>query len=218
MMVTEDGMEEVKTEFKWSELSEEARQRATENYFTPAGEWAEFILTDFREDMKMLNVDITNVNYSGFWSQGDGASWTGDIDVKAYLCRTYPDDLKRMVLLQAMEEDWVGTRLYISSTGRYYNEGAMDIDEISRGPTSWGVFEEPGIFQGANIPERLVAFGWHSRGFVELEKEVLEWARTKARELYKNLDAEYEYQTSDEYLADLCEANEYVFDEDGNLN
>ena len=44
--------------------------------------------------------------------------------------------------------------------------------------------------------------------------EALRYALCKA--IYRDLEAEYEYRTSDEALAEDADANEYTFDERGN--
>jgi hypothetical protein len=53
-------------------------------------EWNEFVLEDFIEKTSKLGFNISNndIQFSGFHSQGDGASFEGDINILDYLKST----------------------------------------------------------------------------------------------------------------------------------
>ena len=135
----------------------------------------------------------------------------------AYLLRAHPDDLKRMCLLQVIEEGHITNQVVIGcGYSNYVHDGTMTATADLSVPCD-EVFAKPSVFMGTNVQERLEALGWTEQELDVLLQAVLEWARSKARELYRNLEKEYEYQTSDEYIAETCEVNEYVFDEDGTM-
>jgi hypothetical protein len=50
-----------------------------------------------------------------------------------------------------------------------------------------------------------------------LVTDVTETARDYANEIYYRLKEEYEWMLSDEYITEMCEANEYEFDEKGEM-
>lgn len=45
---------------------------------------------------------------------------------------------------------------------------------------------------------------------------ILEEVQEKSRELYKSLEANYDFHFTDEYMIDVCDSNEYLFDRYGN--
>ena len=50
-----------------------------------------------------------------------------------------------------------------------------------------------------------------------VEREILSQSRSLADDIYSDLQKEYEWLTSDEQVAEMIRANEYEFDEEGNL-
>ena len=46
---------------------------------------------------------------------------------------------------------------------------------------------------------------------------ITDWAREKSKELYRNLENDYEELTSDESIASDLELSGYSFDKDGNI-
>ena len=57
--------------------------------------WYEDTLNALRDDLKTLGVEDPEINFSGFWSQGDGASFTGKwslVELLDHLKTPRPDD------------------------------------------------------------------------------------------------------------------------------
>ena len=72
-----------------------------------------------------------------------------------------------------------------------------------------------GMFAGANVRTLMEAL---PDSYVnDIADEALESARSYADEIYKRLRDEYEHMCSEEYIAELCDANEYLFTEKGKL-
>ena len=46
--------------------------------------WHNFILEDFQQELIKLGFDNPKIQYSGFWSQGDGLSFDADINVEKF--------------------------------------------------------------------------------------------------------------------------------------
>lgn len=135
------------------------------------------------------------VHFSGFWSQGDGASFAGTVDVAAYLKLTKQAGKKRSLYNWAVEQ---GASFRIVTSGRYSHEYTMTVDcdynDLNYLPEGKALDQVEG-----------------------LEDEILEWARDKARKLYKELEEEYEYRTHEDQLIENAEANDYRFYEDGEV-
>jgi hypothetical protein len=63
------------------------------------------------------------------------------------------------------------------------------------------------LYKGADIDQLIDA----------LETWILEEAQAYARQIYKDLESEHDYLTSEESLIEAAEANGWMFDEDGVL-
>lgn len=80
----EDGM------FAYDDLGEEAKKRALEEWRTASREigdtyYAEPVILEWKWLLKNKGFDGVDISFSGFWSQGDGASFTANsIDFERY--------------------------------------------------------------------------------------------------------------------------------------
>ena len=87
------SMEKVTLEFEvgtikeWKEKDKEVYEKILEKhrYTNVEHEWWEFTVEQLKEELVALGFENTGVNFSGFWSQGDGASFTGDWDSEKIL-------------------------------------------------------------------------------------------------------------------------------------
>jgi hypothetical protein len=188
--------------YEFSELSEEAKQKAVENNrdIVIAHDWSSFVI----EEIKKQNSDyftIENIYFSGFWSQGDGAMFE-------YSCIT------EKLYFEAVESlslpNWKKAILkngYHSAKGKhrghYYHEKCC-LHDIH-------IETDNGMQYYKNI-ERL---------FYENEDLICDYVIEKyeelCREIYEKLENEYNCQTSDEVIIETIEANNYEFDVDGNI-
>jgi hypothetical protein len=122
-------MKTIKREYKvysFGELTEEAQEKALEtlrNINVDYEDWHEPYIEDFREDMAKLGYIVDKVYYSGFWSQGDGASFTGSVDVREWL---------KIKKLKSKYRKLLNADLYlkfnITQSGHYCHEMTMRIE------------------------------------------------------------------------------------------
>lgn len=85
---TKEHMRTITTNlYQFHELSEPAKQYAVEK----AREWYEFIpcLDCYEEELESKGFKESTIHYSGFWSQGDGASFDASIDLERFLIGKY---------------------------------------------------------------------------------------------------------------------------------
>tara|TARA_R110000868_G_scaffold154990_2_gene381320 strand:- start:86 stop:703 length:618 start_codon:yes stop_codon:yes gene_type:complete len=71
------------TLFTFDELSEESQQRVIEPFRAAYDPDYSFIYDEFINDMSEkygADIDVDDIQWSGFWSQGDGASFTCEFD------------------------------------------------------------------------------------------------------------------------------------------
>lgn len=190
-----------KTVYKFDELSDAAKERARDWYreliFSDSCDW-ECIYEDAKTIAKLFGLEIENIYFSGFASQGDGACFEGTYAYKkgaAKAVREYaPQDAELHAIVDGLQDVQRRNfyRLTASCThrGRYYHSGYMSVD----------------VEECANR--------WRDIG--DDEGELRDLLREFADWIYSQLEAEHDYQTSDEAVDESITINEYEFDEDGN--
>lgn len=207
----------------FQQLSNYAKQHAITEYGQPPDDWHEEIYARAKEDGYERGFNIDEIQYSGFHSQGDGASWTGHIDLPEFLeyhNKQESDDYTQYVMLRELIKDgWCEDKVVVSRNGFYYNHsGTMKtqgIDDRIHYAEDDSVMDR-GILEGANVKELAKSIGTDEL-FNELDNWALHKAQKYADEIYKQLKEEYEAYTSEEYFIDLCDINGWRFDINGYL-
>ena len=206
--------------FKYEELSDSAKEKARDWYRGegPDYEWWDSVYDDFVEVCNILGVELANdpvrlmnggtsykprIAFSGFWSQGDGASFSGcfrgklDMVEKIKEYAPLDTDLHNIAacLFVGFVQPYNATcRVDITTSGRYSHSHTMRF-EFNEYETSEGEWEP-----------------MEDRGREEVVKNNLRWL---ADWLYRTLEKEHDYLTSDEVVAENIIANGYEFDEYG---
>lgn len=142
--------------------------------------WADHVIDYFCDSLYMLGIDIDphkDVRYSGFWSQGDGASFKGIVNFSncniGQFIQCYPKDEAILELANRWESVAAELQEVELKLG-YYNhhychENTMIIGEWYTDGGEWEKIEN-------------------------LEDEVISILRGFAQHLYTQLEAEYVYQ------------------------
>jgi hypothetical protein len=212
---------------EFEELDQNAKYNAISQYGEPPDDWYESVYSCYIGDkaVEATGMFVDDIQYSGFWSQGDGASWTGRVNlddfIQYYVTPTHPNAGRYTVLLELMREDWLSMRALIyTNSFMYVHSGCMKIEGVDitadiDADDNDSVFTQ-GIFQGAGI--KGVARAIDVESLVnDLEEWVLAEARSLADEIYIALRDEYEHYTSEEYFMELIYINGWRFDSKGNL-
>ncbi|MDE0407814.1 MAG: antitoxin of toxin-antitoxin stability system [Alphaproteobacteria bacterium] len=199
------------TVYTIDELSDAAREHARAWYRESCldYEWYDFVYEDFGTICRILGVtlrtspmrlygggtrDKPHLNFSGFWSQGDGACFAGRYcyargAAKAIRVHAPQDtELHRIAdeLQTAQRRNFFQLHGTIRQTGRYCHEYTMAI-EVERDSPTW----QP-VTDGA-------------------EDTVIEVMRDLARWLYRQLRQEYEHLTSDDAIDETVADNGWTF-------
>ena len=167
-------------------------------------DWHDFVLEDFKEELGKLGWQDVDTSYTGFWSQGDGASWSGRLH-----STEVPGFIKMMgwkkynPLALAINKGKVESHFAIIKYGHYSHEYTMHTEYCE--------------FYNLDMPDNSKLLTKLEELYEQLERDILEWARDKARELYRKLEDEYTYLTSNESVIECIKANEYEFTIDGKL-
>ena len=212
---------------EFEELDQRAKHNAISQYGEPPDDWYEEVYARYIGDkaVEAAGMLVDQIYYSGFYSQGDGASWTGRVNlddfIHHYVKPDHPDAGRYTVLLELMQEDWISIRALIyTNSFMYVHSGGMRLDgvDITAGidaDDNEDVFRK-GIFQGAGINGVVRAINIESL-VNDLEEWVLEEAKSLADEIYVALRDEYEAYTSEETFKELIYINGWRFDSKGNL-
>ena len=204
---TFESFSESEKTFSFSELPKDIQEKIIEdekNNISESGDdfWSEPILEGFHEDMEALGLTDIEVEYSGFWSQGDGASFTA---------RVYNSENKKFITealgLKVLDE--VAENLLITirrESTRYSHHNTMiahvEVDGDDEVEKDMGT----GMIITINVEG--------SCG--PIEEATGNWARDRAKKLYDDLETAYEEQFKEENIIEDLEANGVEFDESGN--
>jgi hypothetical protein len=203
------------TVYTLDELDERAKSRARDWYRQSSADddWHEATFEDFERVCDILGVELATrsvrlygggarqkpcIWFSGFSSQGDGASFEGSYQYRkgaAREIRSYAPKDERLAAIADRLQRIQRKNLYalaarMTHSGRYYHEYTMEIS-IERASDT---YQPP-------TPDA--------------EEIVAESLRDLARWLYRQLERECHYQTSDEVVDEGIIANGYTFTEGG---
>ena len=189
-----------------TELKEHDPKRFEKEYWawaehTADYEWWDCIEENFTDGCAALCVQVDKITFSGFYSQGDGAAFTGQVYVHKWM-KLKGLDVTHPAAYLACWDDGSYVRL---ETGRGNNMRA-NLEEYANQTAPSGVFT--GLDQQAW--EELVDEQISS---LSIEGEVLSFCEDLAQELYTDLRDEYEHLTSEEMFIEHCVCNEVTFEE-----
>lgn len=188
--------------YTFDELSDKAKEKAIQ-WYRGSGldyEWWCYVYEDAKTIASLMGIKIDQIYFSGFWSQGDGACFTGKFgpmpgtgkDVKDYAPKdeTLHNIADKIYQLQKQYD--FGIMGEVCRNDYYSHSGTMYLEDV-------------------NISgEYLVEYDVIERKYVEILRTFADW-------IYKQLENEYNYLTSDEHIVESIQINEYEFLEDGSI-
>ncbi len=197
--------------YQFDELSDEAKQRAREWYregigyafeanFEPAETAARILgITFDTRDIPLMNGKTrqeSNILYSGWGCQGDGASFTGSYRYAKGSSKAIRAEFPTDTELHSIADELLALQkryryklaACITQRGLYVHDKTMYIIPVS----------------DYRLPDRTM-----------VSEVLLELMRRFARWIYAGIRNDYYYQMSDESIDDSIMANEYDFTVDG---
>lgn len=217
--------------FTFEELPEDIQERALDNLrdINVDYEWWESTLYYYKEKLEKAGFKNTEISFSGFGSQGDGASFVADCDNREVLNSLFLDNegqiawLNKKGLTDKANEEYKQWRLWLTMD---YNNGSINFS-IKRN-SSWYSYENtisPSVEIDSDYQDNGVWNNgvWESVFMNKVNQEKLEtmfeeYVMCWCRKIYKGLEEEYEYLTSDDCVRETILANEYFFTEDGAID
>ena len=189
--------------YQFEELSATAKEVAIENHrdVNTYDGWWDPIFEGITEQGAALGFDITDIYFSGFYSQGDGAMFEYET-INDTLLHAFVDSLD----LSPMRKSWLKTQTFARGIGKhrghYYHENCC----------SHNIDFEPNFGWGASVN----FYNWINSFYDQFEDFVIAEHKTLCRELYSRLSKYNDELTSDQYVADTIIMNEWEFDVNGN--
>lgn len=203
------------TVYRLEELSDAAREEAR-TWYREGGfdyDWYDAVYEDFQRIAEILGLRLKTrpvrlmgggtrqepcIWFRGFWSQGDGAcfeTWYSYRKGAPRRIRDYaPQDVELHRIADALQSvqrrNFYQLHAEAAHRGHYCHEYCMTISVRRDSPTCQDMT-------------------------VDAEEAVIEALRDLARWLYRQLEREYDYLTSDEVVDETISANEYTFTETG---
>ena len=222
--------------YTFDQLSDKLQEKAIESNrdINVYHDWHENVIEGFHQDLAEMGVEDVDVQYSGFYSQGDGASFTGKVvDTKLFLTKTLGmtqysnEELGELPVAVKEKVNGFIDSLTIAFNrqygSRYSHENTCQADTWCEILNNAFYDEE---YPGGKIHFTDRVLTGEPIVFMDLDHEVEkidaaaeEWRLNQCRELYRSLENEYDYLQSDEAIAETLESNgtEFEVDEDGEL-
>jgi hypothetical protein len=211
--------------FKYDELSDSAKQKARDWYIESMDyEWWGSVYEMAIEDGKEKGFYIDKINFSGFYSQGDGASWSGFVDVRQWLEENCDDSIGVSAWCQLIQEDIVTKNIQVTQSGRYSHEETMSFanveDDSDNFPDEYKIVQDS-ILKGMEVQHLFDIIVTDPtcpyKNVDDITTAIAISGKQYARDIYARLREEYEYLCSEEMMLDHFDCNDYHFTNEGEL-
>lgn len=184
------------TLYEYDELPDEIKAKVLENerYINvDDSNWSKWTLEEWEEKLEAMGFDNPEISYCGFSSQGDGASFTcKDVDVEAFITTQ-------------------------KARGRFKNT-LKAISKFGNGTIDASVYRIDHHYSHENTVRATVEVDSYNPNYEkrlkegdELESFITKTVRELSREIYRDLEKEYDGLVSDKAVIDTIKINEYTF-------
>lgn len=204
-------------------------------------DWHNGVIDNFKEALEAHGFYDVDVLYTGFWSQGDGASWTSESNVTLEQCVKNAQATGYLALLSQHLctadhcRDKESVCLVCHNSRHEVLKFPMPPRHVRRLKDADWSFQ---VVRRQSMPhyvhENTVAVdvSSHTFGYVDpkdsdyprietaledYEKDLREWLTASCKGLYAALERAHEYLSSDEVLAEYFDENDYEFYDDGGM-
>lgn len=162
-------------------------------------DWWEYTYDEFKIEMQTKGITVDDMNFTGFYSQGDGASFTGRIDMIQFL------------KVHELEQQFMGATFFAGEgelyadikrgSSRYYHEDSVNINLEA---DTYNNYEDDSIrYEVYDTMETVLNSEWK-----DLEEQVSDICKGYMQDLYSKLRDEYEALTSREAIWETIVLNE----------
>lgn len=189
------------TIYQFDELSDNVKETAR-NWYRQGNldyEWWDCTFEDAKTCAKILGINIDNIYFSGFASQGDGACFEGSYEFTkgaiAAIKQHAPQDETLYQIatdLQAIQRpSFYQLSASVKHSSRYSHANCTNINVYDN---------RDGEYVSADTHDALT----------EALRDFMHW-------IYRQLETEYHWLNADEQVDESIRCNQYEFGEDGNI-
>ncbi len=181
-----------------------------DNY--PGDNWSDDTVSEIESELEEMGYSNIDVSFSGFWSQGDGASFTADLDVLEYIKYLYnkaiekgeiPPIYTRLINVLENNHVWIDTCTIIRDRWVHY--------------VHWNTTS---LYMEYDKDEHITGENWLSTESLleDLRKHIFAHHQQLNKEIYSRLEEEYYSITSDDYVREiLLDDNDSQYLNDGTI-
>lgn len=194
--------------YTFNELSDSAKERARQWWREASSDdtfWSECTIEEAKEQGENMGLDIDEIYWSGFCSQGDGACYVGSWNanrVKAgETAKDWGDSPETKEIRRIASQFEETAKNFPNASFRAKHRGHYSHEFCTNFDVSLGEDEDNGSIS--------------QEEWSRAEGDLIETARDYMSWIYKQLEKEYKYQNSDEVIDELLESNDYTFTVEG---
>jgi hypothetical protein len=208
---------------------EHVREKLRE-WATDGSWWYECVFDNWKPALDQIGFENADISFSGFWSQGDGASFTASIDVRklvdflntkvepSNVIAPFPgqdgstnpkEDFRPWIAHKTRFKGWTAAYRHLPKLADYLDAKVERTchREVHKRSCRTAIQ----IQGGQHLVNRLEAL-------VAVFELVVEDLRLDlCRAIYNDLEEEHDWRTADEQLIEDCEANQWHFDTSGRI-
>ena len=212
--------------YKFNELGKEAKEKVLEKHRewnVEFDEWYDCLFENWKEKLDKVGFEDAKIEFSGFWSQGDGACFTAHCNMANLLSRY----LHSKTLVNFIMEN-VDMSASIETMNHHYShantknfqlnwDSTQSLAKVLKAPTADLplLLGEDMDESDKNIYELRVKKQIGPIDMDKLQEDLEEYRTDLCNEIYRDLEKEYNYLTSDEAVIESLEANDREFTVDG---
>ena len=209
------------TVYEYHELSDKAKEEVR---CTLIQNWETDDIIDQAKAEAPKGFYIDDVRYSVTYSQGDGASWTGQINlIEFFEANPDPDYIgEEAIIIELMRNNWIDDCAGVNQNSYHYvHSGTMRLgDVIDYADSAEDDSNNPvlavGILENANVKDLFTSDDWDwARRLDAMLERALDAVKDYADVIYGQLKEDYEWQISDENIEENIYINGWRFDING---
>ncbi|MEO6850894.1 MAG: hypothetical protein ABI166_09685, partial [Mucilaginibacter sp.] len=200
--------------YTFNELDKDAKQKALTTYqdLNIGFDWWNDEFEDFIQLCSYMGIAVIkeSIKFRGFYSQGDGSGFSALVDIPKLITAIANQSWKDYAPMQEFIfiVPQIDSRVMALVVKRL----------LPSEPQIIGRTRQYGVVTNLGISEVIQDSKTHDNIFEELDK-LEEWLRSVAeilnRHLYKSLENQYEFLTSENAIKESILTNEYLFTADG---
>ena len=161
-------------------------------------DWYDFTLDDWKQKLEAAGFLNPEIQFTGFWSQGDGASFTcNNIDLVKFMESEQTFTQRQINIIRALQE---------------YNIISFKINrrafQYSHKYTCYVDFTDYGIRANWNHIQKIID---------NVHSSIISRRLYLCDDIYESLEKEYDYLSSEEAIMETLECNDYEFYENGDI-